>query len=122
MTTWVGETCQLLCIDTGDRPRLDCASGSTENPCTSALPMFINIMAPSPDKNNVGFAHMLVYIGGEEKVAAACRLHHVQKARLVDGQLVSVPGGNACLVDVHNHHLNLRALMRNLPGQQAGAV
>uniref|UniRef100_A0A7C9D999 Uncharacterized protein n=1 Tax=Opuntia streptacantha TaxID=393608 RepID=A0A7C9D999_OPUST len=42
-------------------------------------------------KHNISFSDILLYIGAEEEVPPSALLHHILKARLVDGQLVTVP-------------------------------
>jgi hypothetical protein len=64
----------------------------------------------SPDENNVGLANVLASISGEEKVPPASCLDDLEKARLVNGQVVGVPCLDPLLVDVDNDHLDLRAL------------
>ena len=75
--------------------------------CARVWPKGVCTRAHTPDKDNVGLSHVLVYVGAEKQVASTCLLHHRIEARLVDGQRVTVPGIDALLVDVHHHHLNL---------------
>lgn len=43
------------------------------------------------DEDHVGALDLRVDVGREEEVPASALLHHLQQARLVDGEIVSVP-------------------------------
>ena len=65
------------------------------------------------DKDDVGLSDVLLDVGAEEEVLAPARLDNIIEAGLVDREGVVVPGVNAGLGDVDNHHLNCWALDGN---------
>lgn len=66
------------------------------------------------DKNDVGLGDMAFHIRGEEEVTPAAGLHNIIQTGLVNGELIRVPGCDACLVDVQHNNLNLWALQCDL--------
>ena len=67
-----------------------------------------------PDKHEVGLSNMLVSVGAEKQVAPAALFDDFCEARLVDWQVVAVPGFDPGLVNVDDYNFDLGALERNL--------
>uniref|UniRef100_A0A0E0BS67 Uncharacterized protein n=1 Tax=Oryza glumipatula TaxID=40148 RepID=A0A0E0BS67_9ORYZ len=64
-------------------------------------------------KDDVCLGDMLLHISAEEEVPASALLHDLIEARLVDRELFAVPGINARLGNVNNHHLDCWAFEGN---------
>uniref|UniRef100_J3ND73 Uncharacterized protein n=1 Tax=Oryza brachyantha TaxID=4533 RepID=J3ND73_ORYBR len=65
------------------------------------------------DEDDVRLGDVPLDVGAEEEVPAPALPHHVVEAGLVDRELVAVPGIDAGLGDVDDHHLDRWALEGN---------
>lgn len=60
--------------------------------------------------HSLGLLNTLVNISAEEEVLAPGGLNNLFETRLVDGEVVRVPGVNSLLVEVDNGDLNVGAV------------
>jgi hypothetical protein len=65
------------------------------------------------DEDDVGRGDLSVNVIGEEEVLAPGLHHHLLQARLVDGELVRVPGLDLLHGNVHHRHADARAVLGN---------
>ncbi len=63
------------------------------------------------DEDDVRLGDVRADLGGEEQVAVAHPADHLVQARLVDGQVVRPPRGDAVRIDVNDHDPVLRAFL-----------
>lgn len=65
------------------------------------------------DEDDVGRGDLRVNVIGEEEVLAPGLHHHFLQARLVDGELVGVPGLDLLHGNVNHRHADARAVLGN---------
>lgn len=74
--------------------------------CQSCPRMDVNL----PHKYHISLSDVLVSVCAEEEVAATACLNNLLQTRLINGEVIGVPGLDPLLVDVNHHNLNVWAL------------
>lgn len=92
----------------------DTNSPTTTTPYTSTTHTYRELCGcVDGDEDDVGRGDLCINVIGEEEVLAPGLHHHLLQARLIDGELVRVPGLDLLHGNVHHRYADARAILGN---------